>query len=94
MESWKQLANALIAQLPKDHNGRNNWLVAHGDGDEAKSLRVKRVLNETHTSLEEKTALIMQIWSGDTVKITPRNYEQKPQYPQQPPFAPNNFGDN
>jgi hypothetical protein len=35
-------AEGLISQLPKDHDGRNTWLLNYGVGDEAKDLREKR----------------------------------------------------
>ena len=32
-------AEELILQLPKDHNGRNSWLLNYGTSDEAKFIR-------------------------------------------------------
>lgn len=32
-------AEGLIAQLPKDHDGRNTWLLNYGQGEEAVALR-------------------------------------------------------
>lgn len=38
-QSW---AEGLISQLPKDHEGRNSWLLNFGKGKEAKRLRRSR----------------------------------------------------
>lgn len=35
-------AEGLISQLPKDHDGRNTWLLNFGIGEEALELRSKR----------------------------------------------------
>lgn len=32
-------AESLIQQLPKDHDGRNSWLLNYGKSKEAKNLR-------------------------------------------------------
>ena len=40
-QAW---AEALILQLPKNHDGRNSWLLNYGRGEEAKVLRAKRGL--------------------------------------------------
>lgn len=37
-------AEGLILQLPKEHDGRNTWLLNYGISDEAKELRQKRGL--------------------------------------------------
>ena len=37
-------AEELILQLPKDHDGRNTWLMNYGVGDEANALRYGRRL--------------------------------------------------
>ena len=47
-----QYAEELITQLPKDHDGRNTWLLNYGTKDEAVELRKKRDLkfyNETES---------------------------------------------
>lgn len=36
-----KFAEGLIQQLPKDHDGRNTWLMNYGRGDEAKAIREK-----------------------------------------------------
>ena len=36
-----QYAESLIKQLPKDHDGRNTWLLNYGIGREAYLLREK-----------------------------------------------------
>lgn len=38
-------AEGLILQLPKDHDGRNSWLLNYGVGKEAQALREKRSLS-------------------------------------------------
>jgi len=38
-------AEGLILQLPKEHEGRNTWLLNYGVGEEAKGLRQKKGLN-------------------------------------------------
>lgn len=35
-------AEGLIEQLPKDHDGRNSWLLNYGVKEEARELRRKR----------------------------------------------------
>ncbi len=37
-------AEGLISQLPKNHDGRNSWLLNYGTGEEAEALRAKRDL--------------------------------------------------
>jgi hypothetical protein len=37
-------AEGLISQLPKDHNGRNTWLLNYGTGEEAVKMRKDRGL--------------------------------------------------
>lgn len=37
-------AEGLILQLPKEHDGRNTWLLNYGFRKEAKELRTKRGL--------------------------------------------------
>ena len=37
-------AEGLISQLPKDHDGRNTWLLNYGTGDEAVKMRKDRGL--------------------------------------------------
>lgn len=37
-------AEGLIQQLPKDHDGRNSWLLNHGVSDEAETIRSRRGL--------------------------------------------------
>jgi hypothetical protein len=37
-------AEALILQLPADHDGRNSWLMNYGRAEEARRLRAKRGL--------------------------------------------------
>ncbi len=37
-----QWAEGLIKQLPKEHDGRNSWLLNYGTSDEAKEIRGKR----------------------------------------------------
>lgn len=37
-QRWAEL---LILQLPKNHDGRNSWLLNFGVGDEAKAFRAK-----------------------------------------------------
>jgi hypothetical protein len=54
-------AEGLILQLPKDHEGRNSWLLNYGTGHEAKSIR-KRV--------SEKRNCKMQ-WDLTTSSLTP-----------------------
>ena len=38
------IAEALIKQLPTDHDGRNTWLLNYGKSDEAKKFRKNRGL--------------------------------------------------
>lgn len=38
-------AEGLILQLPKDHDGRNSWLLNYGRGIEAQNLRVDYALS-------------------------------------------------
>lgn len=40
-------AEGLILQLPKDHEGRNSWLLNYGVKEEAKDLRKKHNLKFT-----------------------------------------------
>jgi len=40
-----QWAEDLITQLPKEHEGRNSWLLNYGVGEEAQSRRKARNLN-------------------------------------------------
>ena len=35
-------AEGLILQLPKNHDGRNSWLLNFGVGEEAQAFRAKR----------------------------------------------------
>lgn len=42
--SRQRFAEGLIAQLPKNHDGRNTWLMNFGTGDEAVALRKARDL--------------------------------------------------
>ncbi len=37
-------AESLILQLPKNHDGRNSWLMNYGIGEEAAKLREERGL--------------------------------------------------
>ena len=37
-------AEGLILQLPKEHDGRNSWLLNYGTSEEAVALREKRGL--------------------------------------------------
>lgn len=37
-------AEKLIQQPPKDHDGRNSWLLNYGVSDEAETMRTKRDL--------------------------------------------------
>lgn len=53
--SW---AEGLILQLPREHDGRNSWLLNYGTGLEAQELRTKHNLD----------------WNEETrAAITPRN---------------------
>lgn len=61
----KNLVTNLIKQLPKDHDGRNTWLMNNADCEESKELRVKHVLLQTSTDLDSKTKKIMEIFSRD-----------------------------
>ena len=40
--SRQRWAEGLIEQLPKDHDGRNSWLLNYGVKEEAMKLREKR----------------------------------------------------
>lgn len=40
----QRAAEGLILQLPKDHDGRNTWLLNFGEGEEAIERRRKRDL--------------------------------------------------
>lgn len=42
-------AAGLIAQLPKDHDGRNSWLMNWAEGDEADALRAKYISGLRHS---------------------------------------------
>lgn len=37
---WAEL---LIVQLPKNHDGRNSWLLNYGVSEEARALQLRRV---------------------------------------------------
>lgn len=38
-------AEGLILQLPKEHDGRNTWLLNYGTGEEARALRERYRVN-------------------------------------------------
>lgn len=40
-DSQRKLAQGLIEQLPRDHDGRNSWLLNHGVGHESDWLRAE-----------------------------------------------------
>ena len=40
-------AEGLILQLPKEHEGRNSWLLNYGNGEEAKKIREKHKVKMT-----------------------------------------------
>lgn len=46
--SRQRHAELLISQLPKDHDGRNTWLLNYGVGEEAQAVRDKRGLKFCH----------------------------------------------
>ena len=54
----QQWAEGLILQLPKDHEGRNSWLLNYGQKDEAQRLRSKHGLlwNPSTECAESRTA--------------------------------------
>ncbi len=37
-----KFAEGLVRQLPRDHDGRNTWLLNYGRGEEAENLRLAR----------------------------------------------------
>lgn len=39
---WVRITEGLILQLPKNHDGRNTWLINHGLSGEAAMLRYDR----------------------------------------------------
>ena len=49
----QRAAEGLVAQLPKDHDGRNTWLMNFGTGEEAQALRRARglVFDERHQAV-------------------------------------------
>lgn len=57
-------AEGLIKQLPKDHDGRNTWLLNFGISDEAKTIR------ETHKLID---ACI--VWNEETQSLNPVSSE-------------------
>ena len=83
---WKRIATALIKQLPSTHEGRNTWLMNNSDCSEGKNLKVKNILCNTASSLEEKVSLIDKVfYQGDVTEgecvrpISPQGHYQSPQ---------------
>ena len=57
-------AQGLIEQLPKDHDGRNSYLLNHGTGIESQCLRVKRVVNDAQLTNDQKVKKIMALMNA------------------------------
>jgi len=75
-----KLAQDLIKQLPKDHDGRNSWLLNNGTCDESKKLKVLQILEDTGTTPKEKVDYIYHLFNEPPV--APQS-PKAPQYPQQ-----------
>ena len=50
-----KMAEGLIQQLPKTHNGRNTWLMNYGISTEATGLRMVRDLKFNYTTMAAET---------------------------------------
>ena len=49
-------AESLIQQLPKDHDGRNTWLLNYGRSVEARDLRISHRLDWNPTAQAAETS--------------------------------------
>lgn len=65
MTEWKVIATALIKQLPKEHEGRNTWLMNNSSCEESKGLKVKNILLETYSAPDEKLKKIMDVFTSN-----------------------------
>ena len=53
-------AEGLILQLPKDHDGRNSWLLNYGTSEEAQKIRARHIhkpkWDEKHSAADRISA--------------------------------------
>jgi hypothetical protein len=82
-----RLALALVKQLPDTHEGRNNFVMNHGDCEESRKFKVEKILCNTSTSLDEKIAGIQEVYEvRDTCSPAPQ-MPQAPHYGMGPGAA-------
>lgn len=55
-------AEGLIEQLPKDHDGRNTWLMNYGTRDEAVAIRA----NHKQKAIDDNRVPRELVWDDET----------------------------
>lgn len=55
-------AEGLIQQLPKDHDGRNTWLMNYGTRQEARELRA----NDAQKAKDDNRVPRELVWNNET----------------------------
>lgn len=54
-------AEGLIRQLPKDHEGRNSWLLNHGESEESFEIKVGWIVKNEQLSPDQRIKKLMEI---------------------------------